>query len=83
MGNTDTPGTALGQTPLRAGSVFNFYRPGYVAPGTQSATRNLAAPELQAVPWRARPPTPRRRLREGPPRTCWCQDRPADRVGRR
>jgi uncharacterized protein (DUF1800 family) len=47
VGNTDNPGTSLGQTPLRAPSVFNFYRPGYVAPGTQSATRNLAAPELQ------------------------------------
>ena len=45
--NTDSPGTALGQTPLRAPSVFNFYRPGYVAPGTQSAARNLVAPELQ------------------------------------
>ena len=47
VGNTDNPGTALGQSPMRAGSVFNFYRPGYVAPGTQSAARNLAAPELQ------------------------------------
>ena len=47
VGNTDNPGTSLGQTPLRAPSVFNFYRPGYVAPGTQSGTRNLAAPELQ------------------------------------
>lgn len=47
VGNTDNPGTSLGQTPLRAPSVFNFYRPGYVAPGTQSGARNLAAPELQ------------------------------------
>jgi uncharacterized protein (DUF1800 family) len=47
VGNTDNPGTSLGQTPLRAPSVFNFYRPGYVAPGTQSATRNLAVPEMQ------------------------------------
>jgi uncharacterized protein (DUF1800 family) len=47
VGNTDNPGTALGQTPLRAPSVFNYYRPGYVAPGTQSAARSLAAPELQ------------------------------------
>ncbi len=47
VGNTDNPGTSLGQTPLRAPSVFNFYRPGYVAPGSQSGTRNLAAPELQ------------------------------------
>ncbi len=49
VGNTDNPGTSLGQTPLRAPSVFNYYRPGYVAPGTMSATRNLAAPEMQLV----------------------------------
>jgi uncharacterized protein (DUF1800 family) len=47
VGNTDNPGSALGQTPLRAGSVFNFYRPGFVAPGTVSGGRSLAAPELQ------------------------------------
>ena len=35
--------------PLRAPSVFNFYRPGYVPPGTAAATRNLAAPEMQIV----------------------------------
>jgi hypothetical protein len=27
--------------------VFNFYRPGYVAPGTESAGAGLVAPELQ------------------------------------
>jgi uncharacterized protein (DUF1800 family) len=47
VGNTDNPGTSLGQTPLRSPSVFNFYRPGYVAPGTQGAARNLVAPEMQ------------------------------------
>ncbi|MCY7315655.1 MAG: DUF1800 domain-containing protein [Rubrivivax sp.] len=47
VGNTDNPGTQLGQTPLRSPSVFNYYRPGYVAPGTASAGRNLVAPELQ------------------------------------
>jgi uncharacterized protein (DUF1800 family) len=47
VGNTDNPGTALGQTPLRSPSVFNFYRPGYVAPGTGGAARGLVAPELQ------------------------------------
>ncbi len=47
VGNTDNPGTALAQTPLRAPSVFNFYRPGYVPPGTAAAARNLAVPELQ------------------------------------
>jgi len=47
VGNTDNPATSLGQTPMRSPSVFNFYRPGYVAPGTQSAARGLVAPELQ------------------------------------
>jgi len=47
VGNTDNAGTALGQTPLRSPSVFNFYRPGYVAPGTESAAAAMAAPEMQ------------------------------------
>lgn len=47
VGNTDNPANSLGQTPLRSPSVFNFYRPGYVAPGTQSAAAGLVAPELQ------------------------------------
>ena len=47
VGSTDPPGTALGQSPMRSPSVFNYYRPAYVAPGTSSASRNLQAPELQ------------------------------------
>lgn len=47
VGNTDNPGTQLGQSALRSPSVFNFYRPGFVAPGTQTAARGLVAPELQ------------------------------------
>jgi hypothetical protein len=46
---TNNPGLALGQAPLHSPSVFNFYRPGYVAPKTESAKRNLVAPELQIV----------------------------------
>ncbi len=46
---TNNPANALGQAPLHAPSVFNFYRPGYVAPGSQSAARNLVAPELQII----------------------------------
>jgi uncharacterized protein (DUF1800 family) len=45
----NNPATALGQAPLHSPSVFNFYRPGYVAPKTESAARNLVAPELQIV----------------------------------
>ena len=47
VGNTDNVATSLGQTPLRAASVFNFYRPGYVAPGTTAASAGLVAPEMQ------------------------------------
>ncbi len=46
IGNTDNAGTALGQTAMRSPSVFNFYRPGYVAPGTQAAAAGLVAPEM-------------------------------------
>jgi uncharacterized protein (DUF1800 family) len=37
----------LGQSPLRSGSVFNFFRPGYVPPNTALATQGLLAPEFQ------------------------------------
>ncbi|MEL6386261.1 MAG: DUF1800 family protein [Pseudomonadota bacterium] len=40
---------ALSQHPYRARSVFNFYRPGYVAPGTESGAAGLTVPELQIV----------------------------------
>jgi uncharacterized protein (DUF1800 family) len=49
VGDTDNPASALGQTALRAPSVFNFYRPGYAAPGSQSASAGLVAPELQLL----------------------------------
>lgn len=47
IGNTDSAASSLGQTPMRSPSVFNFYRPGYVAPGTQAAQASLVAPEMQ------------------------------------
>jgi uncharacterized protein (DUF1800 family) len=37
----------LGQHPYRSPSVFNFYRPGYIAPGTETGAAQLTAPELQ------------------------------------
>ena len=40
---------ALGQHPFYALSVFNFYRPGYVANGSETGEANLTAPELQIV----------------------------------
>ncbi|MCR9271407.1 MAG: DUF1800 domain-containing protein [Hyphomonadaceae bacterium] len=40
---------ALGQQAFRSPSVFNFYRPGYVAPGTNAGEANLTVPEFQIV----------------------------------
>jgi uncharacterized protein (DUF1800 family) len=37
----------FGQTPWKSPSVFNYFRPGYVAPGSKSAGAGLVAPELQ------------------------------------
>lgn len=37
----------LNQHPYRSPSVFNFYRPGYIAPKTMSGNANMTAPELQ------------------------------------
>ncbi len=47
IGNTDDAIDSIGQSPLRAPSVFNFYRPGYVPPNTTIANANLVAPEMQ------------------------------------
>ncbi|MAT94872.1 MAG: hypothetical protein CME59_20065 [Halioglobus sp.] len=38
---------ALNQHPYLSPSVFNFYRPGYIAPGTHTGDAGLTAPELQ------------------------------------
>lgn len=40
---------ALGQSPLRSPSVFNFFRPGYVPPNTAIATASKQAPEFQLL----------------------------------
>ena len=45
--STDNPATQLGQTVLRSPSVFNFFRPGYVAPSSASGRAGLVGPELQ------------------------------------
>lgn len=47
IGETDNPGTSLGQTPMRAPSVFNFFRPGYVPPQTELGARGMVSPEMQ------------------------------------
>jgi uncharacterized protein (DUF1800 family) len=47
IGNLSDPATRLGQSPGRSGSVFNFFRPGYVPPASQFASLKLTAPEFQ------------------------------------
>ena len=47
VGDTTNPATALGQSPLRSSSVFNFFRPGYVPPNTGIAAASMVAPEFQ------------------------------------
>jgi uncharacterized protein (DUF1800 family) len=37
----------LSQTPMRAPSVFNYFRPGFVPPNTSLAAADLVAPEFQ------------------------------------
>jgi|GEM_PF-3166184 len=43
VGNTSDPATGLGQSPLRAPTVFNFLRPGYVPASTCIAAAALVA----------------------------------------
>jgi uncharacterized protein (DUF1800 family) len=40
---------ALAQSPLQAPTVFNFFRPGYIPPGTVMAASKSTAPEFQLV----------------------------------
>ena len=47
--NTRDSATSLGQLPFASPSVFNFYRPGYVAPQTPLSDLDLVAPEFQIV----------------------------------
>ena len=47
IGNTSDPATRLAQSPLRSGSVFNFFRPGYVPPNSAVGSAGLVAPEFQ------------------------------------
>ena len=47
IGDTSSASTRLGQSPLRAPSVFNFFRPGYIPPNTPMGALGLVAPEFQ------------------------------------
>jgi len=47
IGDLSDPATRLGQSPMRSASVFNFFRPGYVPPGSTIASLGLTGPEFQ------------------------------------
>jgi uncharacterized protein (DUF1800 family) len=47
--DTSAADQALGQSPVRSPSVFNFFRPGYVPPNTAIATAGKQAPEFQLL----------------------------------
>jgi hypothetical protein len=47
--DTSDPAGQLGQSPMRAPSVFNFFRPGYVPPATAMAQAGNTVPEFQIV----------------------------------
>lgn len=49
LSDTSRIADRLSQHPFRAPSVFNFYRPGFVAPGTESGAAGLTTPEFQIV----------------------------------
>ena len=46
-GTTTDPASQLGQTPMYAPSVFNFFRPGYIPPNSRIGTAGLVSPESQ------------------------------------
>ena len=47
VGNTEDPIWGLGEMALRSPSVFNWFAPNYVPPGTSIAAAGLVAPEMQ------------------------------------
>ncbi len=47
VSDMSSPSSALGQSPLRASTVFNFFRPGFTPPNTELGAAGYTAPELQ------------------------------------
>jgi uncharacterized protein (DUF1800 family) len=47
LGSTEDPIYGLGEMSLRSPSVFNWFAPGYVPPGTSIAKAGLLAPEME------------------------------------
>jgi uncharacterized protein (DUF1800 family) len=45
--HTENPATELGQSPLYSASVFNFFRPGYRPPSSNTSAAGLLSPEMQ------------------------------------
>jgi len=47
IGDTSSQAYRLGQSPLRAPTVFNFFAPGYIPPNNALGVAGMVAPELQ------------------------------------
>lgn len=47
LGSTEDPIWGLGQMAMRSPTVFNWFAPGYVPPGTSIAQAGLVAPEME------------------------------------
>ena len=47
LGSTEDPIWGLGEMPLRSPTVFNWFAPGYVPPGTSIEAAKLVAPEME------------------------------------
>jgi uncharacterized protein (DUF1800 family) len=47
IGSTEDPIWGLGQMPMRSPTVFNWFAPGYVPPGTSIEAAGLVAPEME------------------------------------
>ncbi len=47
VGDTSSQAYRLGQSPLRAPTVFNFFAPGYIPPNNALGVAGMVAPELQ------------------------------------
>jgi uncharacterized protein (DUF1800 family) len=47
IGPQDDPLLGFAQTPMRAPSVFNFYRPSYTPPNSSLSSAGLVSPEMQ------------------------------------
>jgi hypothetical protein len=47
LGSTEDPIYGLGEMSLRSPSVFNWFAPGYVPPGTSISQAGMVAPEME------------------------------------